>query len=150
MRDPRRAHQTGRVLIVEPHDDSRAMYAAYFTWAGFQVTAVRTAVGALHVMSHQRQDAVITCLRLRGMDGFALCEAVGARVVTSPVPVIAVSTSLSDYERATWQRKFAAVLMKPCLPDALFDCVQDALATPNLRHGRKAARGEPDLRLASS
>jgi DNA-binding response OmpR family regulator len=128
MHETRRGRHVGSVLIVEPHDDSRAMYADYFAWNGFHVTAVRTAAGALRHMSHERHDAVITCLRLRDMDGFALRAALAASRRTSQVPVIAVCSCASDHQRAFGDAGFAAVLMKPCLPDVLLSSVRDALA----------------------
>jgi CheY-like chemotaxis protein len=132
MHETHRDCHAGRVLLVEPHDDSRAMYADYLAWNGFRVTAVRTAAGALRHMSHERHDAVITCLRLRGMDGFALRVALAAWRRTSHVPVIAVCSCAADHQRAFWDQGFAAVLMKPCLPDVLLSSVQGALAAQSL------------------
>ena len=128
MHENHRRRLADRVLLVEPHDDSRVMYADYLAWNGLHVTAVRTAASALRHLSHERHDAVVTCLRLRGMDGFALRVALAAWKRTSHVPVIAVCSCAADHQRAFWNQGFAAVLMKPCLPDALLSSVQGALA----------------------
>jgi CheY-like chemotaxis protein len=66
------------------------------------------------------------------MDGFALRVALAGWRPTSHVPVIAVCSCAADHQRAFWDQGFAAVLMKPCLPDVLLSSVQDALAAQSL------------------
>jgi CheY-like chemotaxis protein len=58
------------------------------------------------------------------MDGFGLCAAIRAVREASGVPIIAISTSPPDYERALLDDRFAAVTMKPCLPEDLVRLVR--------------------------
>lgn len=113
--------------MVDPHDDSRELYAAYFKWAGVHVTAVPLSVDALRVMRGRAPDAVITCLRLPGMDGFELSDAIRAMPETSRTPVIAFSTCLPEHLLALRDRRFAAVLMKPCLPETVLKSLRRVL-----------------------
>jgi CheY-like chemotaxis protein len=120
--------QIRRIVIVDAHDDSRELYAQYFKWVGLHATAVPIAADALRMMSRRALDAVVTCLRLPDMDGFALCDALRAMSRAVRLPVIGVSTCLPDHERAVCDTRFAAVLMKPCLPEDLLDSLRETLA----------------------
>ena len=119
--------RTGRLILVDPHEDSRELYAEYFEWLGIHVTAVPVAADALRVLWRDPADAIVTCLRLPDMDGFSLCDALRAMPHTRRTPVIAVSTCLTDHERALCDMRFAAVLMKPFFPQTLFESLQAAL-----------------------
>lgn len=123
-----------RVVLLEPDRDSQELYAEYFNWVrlrkwdGLHVTVVPSASAALRTMSCQMQDALITCLRLPGTSGFALCDALRAVRRTSHLPVLALSTCKADYERAVCDGRFAAVLMKPCAPDVLLESLRTVVA----------------------
>jgi CheY-like chemotaxis protein len=127
MDDHLRGLSHRRVVIVEPHDDSRALYVDYFSCRGIDAVAVPSAPDALTLVSNRPPDAVITCLRLPGMDGFVFCHAVKDLPLRDGVPVIGLSSSLSDYQRAVHDASFAAVLMKPFRPDLLLRLLQRAL-----------------------
>lgn len=141
-------------MIVDPHDDTRDLYTLYLKWAGLNATAVRTAVDALRMMSDYAPDAVVTSLRLPDMDGFALCDAFLAISGSIRPPVIALSTCLPDYERAVRDTRFAAVLMKPCLPVQLLGSIRQVLtaANPDPRDGDLVVTREsaPVVRYAIS
>jgi DNA-binding response OmpR family regulator len=116
-----------RVVVVDADLDSRVMYARYFALAGIRATPVRTADGALRVLRRHNHDAVITCLHLPGTDGIALCRAIRA-LSSRPLPVIGLSTSAPDHQRAVLSGQFTTVLMKPCLPATLLDSLRAALS----------------------
>jgi CheY-like chemotaxis protein len=120
-----RGGQPMRLVVVEPHEDSRVMYDEFFGWSGVQLTTARTGAEALRILGRQVPDAIITCLRLPDMDGFALCAALRAMPHTTRVPVVAVSTCLPDHCRAAGDPRIAMVLMKPCLPGLLLDSIRD-------------------------
>ena len=127
------SHRTIRLVIVEPHDDSRGLYNEYFDWAGVVLTAVPTAADALRTIRRETPDAVVTCLRLPDMDGFALCDALRAIPRTNRIPVIALSTCRPDHERAVRDTRFATVLMKPCSLEIMLGSLRSALAAGNVR-----------------
>jgi DNA-binding response OmpR family regulator len=66
-------------------------------------------------------------LRLVGADGFALRDSLLADPRSAHIPVIAMSTTEADYDRGRREGSFAAVLMKPCLPDVLCRRLRHAL-----------------------
>jgi CheY-like chemotaxis protein len=112
-------------VIVDPHDDSRELYADYFEWAGIDVAVVPTADHALRMMCQEPPDAVITCLRLPAMDGFALCDALRTMPHTSRIPVIGLSSCRLEHDRAQGDARFASVLMKPFLPAVLINLLRE-------------------------
>jgi DNA-binding response OmpR family regulator len=138
-----RRRPVSRVVIVEPHDDSRELCAEYFAWAGVDVIAVPTVADALRMADLEPPDAVITCLRLPDGDGFALSDALRATPHGDRIRVIALSTSLQDHERAVGDTRFESVVMKPCLPEILVGLVHGALAAESIRQTR-AAQLPPD------
>jgi DNA-binding response OmpR family regulator len=129
----RPSHRTIRFVIVEPHDDSRGLYEEYFDWARVGLTTVPTAADALRTIRRETPEAVVTCLRLPDMDGFALCDALRAMPRANRIPVIALSTCRPDYERAVRDTRFAMVLMKPCSLEILLGSLRGALAAGNVR-----------------
>src|SRR5689334_7088982 len=67
----RRSMQRPIVLLAEPDDDSRAMYADYLAVRGFEVIVVTTSDDALLEAPHV--DVIVTGARLAGtVDGIEL------------------------------------------------------------------------------
>jgi CheY-like chemotaxis protein len=136
--------------MLEPHRDSQELYEHYFRWiglhrwAGLRVTVVRSANRALRIIAHGTHDALITCLRLPETSGFAVCDALHAVPRTGRMPVIALSTCLTDHERALRDGGFAAVLMKPCTPDVLLESLRHVL------EGRRRADDGPEPSTAGA
>jgi CheY-like chemotaxis protein len=119
-----RAHH---VVVVDSHDDSREMYSGWLTWRGIQVTAVPTARDALAVINRGLPDAVVACLRLSDGDAFALFSAIRALRHSVHIPIVALSTCMPDHERAACDQQIDAVLLKPCLPGALYEILEKKL-----------------------
>lgn len=121
-----RRPRAGGILIVDADADSRSLYRDYFDGLGVGVTTAASAADALRIVAGDPPDVVVTCLRLPGTDGFALRNALLAMPHMAGIPVIAISTCRPDYERAARDATFAAVLMKPFVPDALLWALQSA------------------------
>jgi two-component system cell cycle response regulator DivK len=132
------------IVIADSHEDSRDLYAEWLTWHGFRVTAVATGAEAVEVVRRETPDAIVASIRLQGVDGFAMCDALQATPRTARIPVIALSTCTCEHARALRDRRFAAVLLKPCLPDVLLDSLQTVLAAG------EPVRRSPRGRLFSS
>src|SRR6185503_6493370 len=87
----------GNVLLV---DDEAAMgdyLVEGLSGAGFKATAVRSGEEALAQIGRQEFDALVTDLRMKGMDGLELCRRV--REATAELPVV-VLTAFGDYAAA--------------------------------------------------
>jgi len=105
------------VLVVEPHDDSRAIYSTILRHAGFQVHATACAAeGLRHACAHPPRAVVLGLApqRARAMDTVRCFRDDPA---TARIPVLALSTVPRDEERE-WMLDAgcAAYLAKPCTP----------------------------------
>jgi CheY-like chemotaxis protein/predicted RNA-binding Zn-ribbon protein involved in translation (DUF1610 family) len=116
------------VLLVEDDCDSREMYAAGLEWAGFRVASVGDGTTALTQAVSLSPQVVVTDLHVPGLNGLELCRRLKMTASTASIPVIAVTGAArqSDVELAR-AAGFDRVLIKPCLPDALRDTIQDLL-----------------------
>lgn len=123
----RRRRSAPHVVVVESHADTRELYAEALTWFGFRVTALAAPADACTTLRNDPPSALITNLRRAGTTGPCICDKLRRKGKTPRIPVIAMSTWRPDQERAINQGCFAAVLMKPCLPDELLQVVRTVL-----------------------
>lgn len=118
------------LLLVEDHDDTRAMYVEFLR-DSFEVMEAADGEEALAAMRDRVPDLVITDLSLPQMDGFELLTHMRLDDALARVPVLCLSGYSDD---AHVQRAIAAgaarVLQKPCLPDRLAE-----IAVTLLREG---------------
>jgi CheY-like chemotaxis protein len=125
--------QGGRVvLLVEPHDDTREMYAEFFRHHRFTPVAVGDGEAALKEAS--RADVVVTGICLPGtIDGVELIARLRRAKHTkhTPIVVLTASTLRSERERAK-QAGCDGFLLKPCLPDDLLTEIRRVIAYAEL------------------
>src|SRR5690348_11432728 len=127
----------GNVLLV---DDEAAMgdyLVEGLAGAGFQTAAVRSGEQALAQIASHEFDALVTDLRMRGMDGLELCRRV--RETTAELPVI-VLTAFGDYAAAVEAVRAGAYdfLAKPIKLDVLSLALARAVERRRLRREVKA------------
>ena len=109
-----------RVLLVEPHADTRELYDLGLTAAGFDVrTADDTSSATLAFASHA-PTIVVTETRLPDRSDLL------TRFAAAGVPVIALTTSPLDHH-AFRAGGAVAVLVKPCFPDEIAAAIREAL-----------------------
>jgi CheY-like chemotaxis protein len=109
-----------RILLVDDHADTRAMYGTFLERAGFVVAEARDGREALDKATSAPPDVIVTDLSLPVMDGFELCDRLRRQSRTAGVPVVAL-TGLTEPETVQRAQSLgvASVLTKPCMPDAL-------------------------------
>jgi DNA-binding NtrC family response regulator len=137
------AHGRGSVLLV---DDEIAMgdyLVEGLASAGFGASAVRSGEQALAQIDSRDFDALVTDVRMRGMDGIELCRRV--RESTAELPVI-VLTAFGDYALAVEAVRAGAYdfLAKPVKLDVLALALSRAVERRRLRQEVKtlqASRG---------
>jgi DNA-binding response OmpR family regulator len=111
-----------RVLLVEPHADTRELYDVGLTAAGFEVVTVADMASAMIAFTMHRPTIVVSETRLPdGSDMLTNLARVG-------VPVIALTTEPLWERRAFRAAGLTAVLLKPCLPDEVATAIRGALA----------------------
>jgi two-component system nitrogen regulation response regulator GlnG len=120
--------------VIDDDRSVRFVLAEALREAGFMVRDFDNARAALSVLSHARPDAVFTDVRMPGMDGIALLEALNARVPDVPVVVMSAWTDVASTVGAFRGGAFE-FLSKP------FDLDQAVAIARRAVHGEAATSG---------
>lgn len=131
-----------RVLLIEPHDDTRVLYTVLFEDAGYGVYPVANGADALSIARHRLPDLVIMEVAIPGRDGFAILKGLREDPATADIPAIVVTATL-HYDVPVRARESGAtvVFTKPTPPDALLIAADEILdATPLPRLKRRQLR----------
>ncbi len=116
------------VLVVEDHTDAREMYVAGLELAGFRVAEAADGLQAVARAIDLRPTVIVMDLSLPGLDGWAATRQLKSDARTASIPVIALSGhTLSRHIDEARAAGCVAVLVKPCLPDAVAAEVRRAL-----------------------
>jgi DNA-binding NtrC family response regulator len=116
-----------RVLVVDDDTDARELFTLVLSQAGFDVDEAADGFAALAKVSHVRPDAVLTDLRMPGMDGIDLAQRI--RRIHGDVPII-IATGLETWDLCTSAEAYGAVtcMIKPLDFDDLIWTIEMALA----------------------
>jgi CheY-like chemotaxis protein len=119
-RRPRNPPTRPLVLIVEGHEDTRALYVFALSARGFEVVAVADGAEAYRHTWEIHPDIVVTDLPMPNRDGWQFLHDLRRNARTRDIPVVAVSGYVQRSLRERAEREgFAAFFPKPCLPDEL-------------------------------
>jgi PAS domain S-box-containing protein len=131
-----------RVLIVDPHDDTRSLYNMVFEEAGFAVYAAANGADALTVLRQRLPDLVITETSVPQVDGFRLIRAIRETPSTRDIPVLVVTANVhQDAIQRARTVGATELLRKPTSVDLLLRTADDLLqATPSVRLMRRRLR----------
>jgi len=116
-----------KILAVDDDPDLLRLLTIRLKSAGYDVTAVPSGEKALALLSAARPHLVVTDLRMSGMDGMALFEAVHRTYPTLPVIILTAHGTIPDAVAATKLGVFG-YLTKPFDAQALLAEVERALA----------------------
>ena len=109
-----------RVLLIEPHADTRDLYDFGLTAAGFDVVTADGVASALLAFATHPPNIVVGAVGPRDCGERALLTC-WAR---ASIPVVALTT----YPDPALQRAgMTSVLLKPCLPTDLATAIREAL-----------------------
>jgi signal transduction histidine kinase/CheY-like chemotaxis protein len=137
---PGQASSAGDVVIIEDDRPSLDLLSAYLSGADLQVTTARDGQAGLDAVRRVRPDAVLLDIRLPGIDGWAVLQALKAEPATRDIPVIIVS--IVD-ERARGAALGAAgYLVKPVGHDDLVTALRAVgvpAPTSDDRHGTEVS-----------
>ena len=119
VRLDRRDPAAGLVVLVESHDDTRALYAEYLRAHQFNVHTAATTDEALPLIIDAA--VIVTGIGVRGsFDGLALVERVRTNRATATVPIIVVTAhAMEDDRTRALGAGASAFLVKPCAPATL-------------------------------
>jgi two-component system response regulator GlrR len=120
------ANENPRVLLVDDDKDLLQLIAMRLTAAGYAVTAVESGEAALAALAVSRPQVVVTDLRMQGMDGMALFDAIHRDSPSLPVLILTAHGTIPEAVSAT-RRGIFSFLTKPFDPKVLLDTVADAM-----------------------
>ena len=124
----RRGPLTLRVLVADPHDDTRSMYAEALAFAGCEVIQAADGGDALDKALLHEPRLVITETRLPLVDGYTLCESLRREPATRDVPILVITAEARDEQVARARAAGAdVVLTKPVDPEVVLVAVRRLL-----------------------
>jgi len=116
-----------RVLLVDLDTDTREMYREYLRRSALELDEASDGREALAKALSQPRDVIVTETRLPGIDGYELCQLLRRDLATKTTPIIVVTGESVPHNLERVRKAGAdAVLVKPCLPDALLTEIRRA------------------------
>ncbi len=101
-----------RILLVDDESDLLSLWKLRLETSGYEVTTALSGEEALAKLSVINPNVVLTDLRMQGIDGMALFEAIRERNKTIPVIIITAHGSIPEAVEATKKGVFS-FLTKP-------------------------------------
>jgi len=124
------------ILCVEDNEDSRALYAAFLTRAGFRVTEASNGAEGLERAQAVRPDLIVLDISLPVMDGREMLRRLRDADPSQTVPVIVVTgQAYPEHWRDAIDRGCDAYLTKPC---PLGDLLAAVLKVISLKRAKDA------------
>src|SRR6266480_990592 len=117
---------TAKILLVDDDRDLLQLVGMRLTAAGYAVTAVESGEAALSALSVSRPQVVVTDLRMAGMDGMALFDAIHRDSPSLPVVILTAHGTIPEAVMAT-RRGVFSFLTKPFEPKVLLETVAEAM-----------------------
>jgi len=118
--------EQSRVLLVDDDKDLLQLIAMRLAAAGYAVTAAESGGQALASLAVARPQVVVTDLRMHGMDGMALFDAIHRDAPSLPVVILTAHGTIPEAVAAT-RRGVFSFLTKPFEPKVLLDTVAEAM-----------------------
>lgn len=134
-----------KILLVDDDPGLLRLLSIRLTAAGYGVTAVESGEKALAHLPIIRPNLVITDLRMTGIDGMALVEAIHDKNPTLPVIILTAHGTIPDAVEAT-KRGVFSFLTKPFDSKILLEHVEKAIKFGSDLGLQKPERNESDWR----
>jgi two-component system response regulator QseB len=116
---------TPKVLLIEDDAMNRLVLRDMFAVAGLQIDEASGAAEGLRLIDHHSYDLLLVDLRMPGIDGFSVMEAVRSRSDEKcTTPIIVVSGETGPDLRSNCMKAGASDLItKPVAMQALFESI---------------------------
>jgi CheY-like chemotaxis protein len=117
------------VMVVDDHADSRELYVAYLRTCGVRAVGAEDGLHALTIARTMRPSVVVMDLAMPALDGFAATRVLKRDEETREISIIALTGHCERHFRdLAISAGVDRFVTKPCLPEDLFDHVNDFLA----------------------
>jgi CheY-like chemotaxis protein len=124
------------VLVVDDDPDTCAVLTTFLERHGYAARAVTSGVACLAEVAREAVSLVLLDVAMPGMDGFAVCRALGRLPAPARPPVVLITGHDTLAVRREGIRHGACELLtKPIAPDALLARVRRQLHVAALRRG---------------
>jgi two-component system, chemotaxis family, chemotaxis protein CheY len=119
------------ILLVDDDADTLEMSQMALAADGFHTMGTRDGMSVAQQVESVRPDAVVTDLQLHGTTGWGVMQSVKRSERDRAIPVVLLTGySSPEISRQAQELGCAAVLTKPCTPDALASVLRRVLAAP--------------------
>src|SRR5258707_3365325 len=115
-----------RILLIDDDKDLLHLISMRLRAAGYAVTTAESGQAGLAAMAVSPPELVITDLRMEGMDGLALFDAIHRDSPSLPVVILTAHGTIPEAVTAT-RRGVFSFLTKPFEPKVLLDAVAEAI-----------------------
>ncbi len=116
------------ILIVDDNEESRRLYAAYFSQAGFHVEEAGQGFQGLEKAFKLPPDIILMDLLMPALDGWETIRLLKGRARTRAIPIIALTGDTNEKDlKLARNAGCDALLIKPCPPEVVFGQVQRLL-----------------------
>ena len=92
-------HSRHRILLVDDYALGRKLSVLRLHRAGFEVTTASSGEEALEIAKRVPLDAIVSDIRMTGMDGFELVAAVRSDPALTRIPVVLLSSVLDEQDQ---------------------------------------------------
>ena len=141
--------EQSRVLLVDDDKDLLQLIAMRLQASGYAVTAVESGEAALAALAVARPQVVVTDLRMQGMDGMGLFDAIHRDSPSLPVVILTAHGTIPEAVAAT-RRGVFSFLTKPFEPKVLLDSVAEAMRLSSPPSGGEVEEWRSELITRSS
>ena len=135
---------TNRIWIIDDDRSIRWVLEKALKQANMEVTSFENADGVLELLDSEQPSALVTDIRMPGMDGLQLLKQIGERHPELPVIIMTAHSDL-DSAVSAYQGGAFEYLPKPFDVDDAIDLVSRAVA-----HGQAVGRGHATIQQATS
>jgi len=132
-------HQQATILLIDDESDLLRLWKLRLESNGYTVVTAESGEEGLAAFSAWKPDVVLTDLRMPGIDGMALFEAIRQQNKSIPVIIITAHGSIPEAVEATRQGVFS-FLTKPIDGSALVQEVETALTLSTGKSEHRDAR----------
>jgi CheY-like chemotaxis protein len=125
-----------RVLIIENHPDNGKFLADHFNAAGYEAVWIQNGKAALEACPNGGPALIILEMRVEGIEGITLLEAIKSNPVIKEVPIIYISADFRQHQ-IDWAKAVGAslVVAKPCSNARLEEMAKSLIEAPLAKVG---------------
>ena len=119
---------TKRILVIEDHEDNRAILRDLLTAAGFGVIEAVNGAEGIATAEAERPDLILMDIQMPVMDGYDATRRLKANSITASIPVVAVTSyALSDDEAKARAAGCDGYVTKPFSPRQMLSVIRGFL-----------------------